>query len=361
MLQPSKTDKNTAIETLRGIAIILMVSGHVIGAKSTDGLKVSDDSAWRFFYYAFEYIRMPLFTVMSGYIYAYKPVYKFTSKGKFLLGKVNRLFIPLIVVSTLFYLIQHYTPGANYKNSLSDIRFIYFYPYAHFWFLQGMLIVFLIIVILEGLNLLRSFKYAMICLVISALIFILFPYKFNNFSVNKVPFLLTFFMLGLILKRFYDLVFSDWLIKVALAVFVGTFCYQLYLFNSDDNIRLNNLLAFCVGTTACILLIRLGWKNDKFIWLGGFSYGIYLFHILGSVASRVITVKLHIHNTTIQILAGVTIGVLFPVILQLVLGRVKILAVLLFGEKFSYNKPVRTIKENEVIIHQTPASGNAIV
>ncbi|TWR30910.1 acyltransferase [Mucilaginibacter pallidiroseus] len=361
MLNTGKANKNLAIETLRGVAIILMVSGHVIGAKATDGLKVADNSSWRFFYYAFEYIRMPLFTVMSGYIYAYKPVYKFPSNGKFILGKINRLLIPLIVVSTLFYLIQHFSPGTNAKTNLADIRFIYLYPYAHFWFLQGMLIVFLIIVILENFNLLKSFKYAMLCLVISALIYILLPYKFNNFSINKVPFLLTFFTLGLILKRFYDTVFKTGTVYVAVVIFICCYTYQLYLFNIADNVRINSLLAFLVGSSACILLIRLNWTNKKLIWLGGFSYGIYLFHILGAVASRVIMNKLHINNMVIQVSCGVAAGVLFPVALQLVLGRFKLLSTLLFGEKLKFGKPVISAKENDKLIHQEPSSGSAVV
>lgn len=361
MLQATKTDKNAAIETLRGAAIILMVSGHVIGAKSSDGLKVADESIWRFFYYAFEYIRMPLFTVISGYIYAYKPVYKFPSNKQFVLGKINRLFIPLIVVSTLFYLIQHFSPGTNYKNDLVNIQYIYLYPYAHFWFLQGMLIVFCIVLILENFKLLQSFKNTLLCVCIAALVFILLPYKFNNFSINKVPFLFTFFTLGLLFKRFYHIVFTTHVVKVAAAIFLCAFIFQLYSFNSQNSLRLDQFVAFGVGSTGCMLLIQLGWKNKQLTWLGGFSYGIYLFHILGAVAARVIMKKLHVHNMLVQVLAGVIAGVLFPIALQLTAGRIKILSVLLFGEKIRFNKLVITSKQNDEMIHQNPASGTTIV
>ncbi|AMR33473.1 hypothetical protein A0256_19630 [Mucilaginibacter sp. PAMC 26640] len=361
MSQNRKVEKNTAIETLRGVAIVLMVSGHVIGAKSTDGLKVADDSIWRFFYYTFEYIRMPLFTVISGYIYAYKPLSKFASNGQFVSGKLNRLLIPLIVVSTLFYVIQHFTPGVNYKNHLTDIRYIYLYPYAHFWFLQGMLVVFLIIMAFENLNLLSKFIPSIIWLSVFTVIFIAFPYKFNNFSVHKVPFLLTFFTLGLILKRFYTIIFHSWILKIAGLIFLCMFSYQLYIFNHPENIRLNNLLTFFVGSTACILLIGMVWKNDRFIWLGGFSYAIYLFHIFGSVASRVVMAKLSIHNKVVQIIFGIVIGIAFPIVLQLLLGRFKFFSVILFGEKIRANKAVLTAQENDKLIHQRPASGNAVV
>lgn len=331
----SQTNKNLSIETLRGIAIILMVLGHVIGSTSDNGLKVADDSIWRFSYYAFQYIRMPLFTVISGFVYAYKPVSRFTSNSKFISGKINRLLIPLVVVATLFYLLQYVTPGTNSKNDLNDIWRIYVYPYAHFWFLQGMMIVFLIITVLENFKVLDTFKSAMLCLVIAALIFIALPYKFNYFSLNRVPFLLTFFILGLSLKRFYESIFKRSLIKTAGLIFVVAIANQLYLFDVETDIRIANFLTFCVGSTACILMISLGFQNKKLIWLGDFSYSIYLFHILGAVTARVLLAKLSVHNMPLQVLMGLVAGVSFPVLLRLLCGSNKVLSVLLFGDKIS--------------------------
>ena len=60
--------KELSIETLRGLAIVLMVMGHVIGSKSNGGLQVSDDSWYRYFYLTLSPLRMPLFTVISGYV-----------------------------------------------------------------------------------------------------------------------------------------------------------------------------------------------------------------------------------------------------------------------------------------------------
>lgn len=51
--------KNLSVETLRGIAIILVVMGHVIGSKSSGGMRVGDDSIYRYLYCLLENIRMP--------------------------------------------------------------------------------------------------------------------------------------------------------------------------------------------------------------------------------------------------------------------------------------------------------------
>ena len=68
-----KLNKNLQVETLRGFAIVPVVMGHVIGSASDGGMKVSEDSFLRYLYFTFEYLRMPLFTVISGWVYALRP------------------------------------------------------------------------------------------------------------------------------------------------------------------------------------------------------------------------------------------------------------------------------------------------
>ncbi|AYL95243.1 acyltransferase family protein [Mucilaginibacter celer] len=343
----SQTKKNLSIETLRGVAIILMVLGHVIGSSSNNGLKVADDSVWRWSYYALQYIRMPLFTVISGFVYAYKPATRFNSNSTFLWGKVNRLLIPLVVVSSLFFFLQYITPGTNSKSELSEIWKIYLFPYAVFWFLQGMMIVFIIVTILENFNLLNRLSSALMCFIIAALIFVLLPFKLSFFSLTRVPFLLTFFLFGLLLKRFYDSVFKGAFIGIAAIIFLLAFGYQIFVFNTTVSRQLINLLTLCVGCSACILLIRLGFQNKKLTWLGDFSYAIYLFHIFGAVTGRILVGKLGINNLTVQIIVELAFGVSFPVMLRLLCGSNRTLTVLFFGDKIratAIAKPVSGLK-----------------
>ena len=69
-----QAEKDTTIETLRGAVIILVVIGHVIGSASDGGMKVSDDSILRYFYFTFiDPLQMPLFTIIAGSVYALRP------------------------------------------------------------------------------------------------------------------------------------------------------------------------------------------------------------------------------------------------------------------------------------------------
>ncbi|MDB5019136.1 MAG: acyltransferase [Pedobacter sp.] len=330
-----KTSKDLNIETLRGLAILLMVLGHVIGYSTEMGLKVKDDSDWRFSYYVLQYIRMPLFTVISGYVYAYKPLARFSSTSKFVTRKITRLLFPLVVVSTLFFIVQYITPGTNANVELGGIWRIYIFHYAHFWFLQGMMIVFLIIILLERYHILDSLKSALVCLALFAAIFLTDQPQSKFFSLNEVPFLLAFFTLGLTLKRFHDALFTKKTIVICAIIFSCAIAYQISLFGIPLSGFLNNSLTLLVGSSACILLINIGIESRKLIWLGNFSYGIYLFHVFGTAAARMILLKVHVTNNFIHVIGGMILGVGLPVILRLLVPQKSVFSLVFFGDKMA--------------------------
>src|SRR5688500_6001125 len=66
--------RDIPIETMRGIACVLLVAFHVIGDSATAGIHVADDSGFRYFANSFQYVRMPLFSFISGVVYAWRPV-----------------------------------------------------------------------------------------------------------------------------------------------------------------------------------------------------------------------------------------------------------------------------------------------
>lgn len=92
---------NRHIETLRGLACFLRVRYHVLGPFPSSGLRVADGLV-RWFNDGLAYLPMPLFTVLSGLVYGLRPFATGDSSQAFLLGKVRRLLIPMLVVGTAF-------------------------------------------------------------------------------------------------------------------------------------------------------------------------------------------------------------------------------------------------------------------
>lgn len=138
---PVRPAKDPNIETLRGLAILLVVAGHVIGIDATGGMKVADDSLWRYLYASLQYVRMPLFTAISGWVYALHPVAAHEA-GTFMFKKARRLLLPMICVGTLYFLIQYITPGTNRTGELAEIWKIYLLPYTVYWYLPALFLIF---------------------------------------------------------------------------------------------------------------------------------------------------------------------------------------------------------------------------
>ena len=72
-------EKNLSIETLRGIAILLVVVGHVIGSGPGGGMKIDFPHPLRYLYVWIDYIQMPLFTAIAGWKFC--PEESFASAG----------------------------------------------------------------------------------------------------------------------------------------------------------------------------------------------------------------------------------------------------------------------------------------
>ena len=329
--------KEESIETLRGIAIILMVAGHVIGDSPSTGLKVEGDSLWRYFYYSFEYLRMPLFTAISGFVYALKPVKK-DSALRFFRGKSRRILIPFISVATVQYIMNAYVPNVNNPTDMLKIWRIYIFGYGQFWFLQALFQVFLVIIFLEIFSITTNFKGWLISFLISVLLLIFVkPYvTYDIFSFTKFLYLLPFFILGIGLYRFKDILFKkEVVIFVAIILVSGVIVQQLKWFEIlPYNSGRSGFVGVFVGIAGIYIIFKVRGINRYLADLGYYAYGIYLFHVFSTAGSRIVSKLIGIENNGLLFLIGLFFGLGFPIILEkYLLLRVPILKRLFLGLK----------------------------
>lgn len=325
-------EKDLSIETLRGFAIVFMVAGHIIGGNLT-GMKVAENSIWRYFYFTFEYLRMPFFTVISGYVYSLWPAGN-SNIFKFLKGKSRRVLLPLVTVGTVHFLIQHFVPGTNTKLPLSDIWKIYIFPYEHFWFLQSIFLIFVVIGIIDQLKQMESFRNWLIIFIAVILIRQFTPpLESDLFSFNRFLNLLPFFILGCGIERFKEFFTAKSLITASVIVFIICMTLQQYTWFAGITLDLSEekvlgIIEACAGITF-VFFIR---KDIPFMSrIGYYAFGIYLFHVLGTAGSRIILMKLGIDQRFILFTFGLIFGVGIPILIELIMDRVWILRRLFFG------------------------------
>ena len=286
---------------------------------------------------------MPLFTAISGYVYALRPLNSGSDLPRFYHGKFKRIGIPLLTVSTLFFVLQMVVPNTNDKPQLSEIFSIYLFSYAHFWFLQSIFCIFVVIALLEKagwLLTLRSYGLVFAVALAASFAWERFP---NMFSLDRAIQLFPFFLLGLGLYRFSErLITRRNVMTMAVALAILTGIDQAYLFalveldESDQAV-----VGTALGLAAISLLIARRFYFKPLAWLGYFSFEIYLFHVFGTAGARIGLNKLQVHDLWLVFTVSMAMGLLLPVAFKVVLERISalhFLSVAFFGAKTRVNR-----------------------
>lgn len=331
--------QDNSVQTLRGFAIILVVMGHVIGYKGDEGMKVVDDSFWRHLYYSLEYFRMPLFTVISGWVYTLRPVTKETVI-KFINGKARRLLVPLLAVGLLYFITRLITPGTNRAISIEDIWKIYVYQYDLYWYLPSLFWVFIIISFIEYNQLMNKFSGWLIALIISVI-----TLGLRNTYLVEIPnylgligmfYLLPFFIVGIGIGRFHNIFSNKIFVSIMTLLFIGGIAIQQLQWYDIIDLGFHGKsspLGLLVGMTGTIVLFRIHLVIRWLIYVGGFSYGIYLFHVFGAAGSRIFLNKFGITNDILIFTISLTSGIIVPILLEMIFVKNKYLKFLFLGRK----------------------------
>lgn len=357
--------RDPAIEALRGIAVILMVAGHVIGGGNPNfGLHVARASIWDYSYFALVDIRMPLFTLISGYVYAMLPVANRQAYPRLVKAKSRRLLLPLITISTLLYTAKRLIPGVNSDDHHIAFWQIYFFQFEYLWFLQSIFLIFLVVGILDSFGLLGSRAHWSIATAVAAVVFVVVhvPADVDVFTLSGALRLLPFFLLGYGLRRHGVLDLRGASAALLALVFAGAFALRLLaVFGAyRPGEMANKAISVAVGVGALVLIYSArNMLNTRLLaWIGGFSFGIYLLHVFATAGSRVILVHLGVHSVLALFIVGVLLGVAAPIVFQLLFGDVWFVRTCMLGERAKKREPdLRVHPADKVDKVPAPADG----
>ncbi len=324
--------RNRQFDTLRGFACVLLVFYHVVGNTPSSGLRI-DEGALRWFNDALAYLRMPLFTVLSGLVYGFRPI---SGNGqKFLLSKARRLLVPMLVVGTTFALLQETVPGTN--TAAQNWSQLHLKPVAHFWFVESLFWVFIGVWLLEYFNCIhQTLKFLMVY--VCAIFLYLFVAGTPWLSIEGSIYLLPFFLAGVALTRFSwrERLSQPWL----QAIFLSTALLAVILTGwPTTHVKLRTLWGLLAGLTFCGFLIslRLSWQ-----WLAGigrYSYAIYLFHVFFTAAARIALNKAGVTAIPAHVAFGLLFGLGMPVLVDILASHNRWSALLLLGKSLKVRAP----------------------
>ncbi len=324
--------KDQSIETLRGFAILLVVAGYIITQDITRASHTGmAASALRFFYYLFTPIRMPLFTVISAYLYAATPA---TQEGfrRLVQGKASRIFVPFLVVSTIQYIVFSLLPMQNHPP-LQDLYRVYIWPHEQLWFLYSIFEIFILIGVMDALNLLNTpLKWSVwLTLSLASSLLITPPHAFSLFGVN---YLMPFFLMGYGIRRFSKQLFLKKAIIAygTVAFFSGLLWVALFLKPFLPE-KAHHMVGLLVSFSAVPLLIYFRPENGVLARIGYFAFGIHILNRMVVSGLRAVFENNHLHNTIVQFTAYVVCGVLISIIIQQFLEKFTLTRRLVLGLK----------------------------
>jgi len=331
--------KDNSVQSLRGLAIILIVMAHVIGYTSKEVMKAADHSFLRYLYYTFEYFRLPLFSVISGWAYSLRPISKDTW-ASFLTNKTRRLILPMIFVGLLYFFARLFAPGINRPVDIDDLWKIFVFKYDLYWFLPSLFWVFIMICLVEVQGWIKKFNGWLLFLIISLSILSISHFYLtsipNYFGVMGSFYLLPFFIVGIGIERFRNFLFHKTFLWVIAFIFpIGILLQQLFWFGFIDFPFQGKAspLGLLVGISGAILLFKIHFISKWLVYIGGYSYTIFLFHAFGTAGSRIILTGFGLTNQTILFSVSLIVGLILPILIDTVIDRYKITRLLLLGKK----------------------------
>lgn len=331
----SATKESLRLQSLRGLACLLLVAFHVIGSKATSGMKVPDDSFYRYFADMLLHVRMPLFAFLSGFVYAYRPVAR-GAEAMFARKKFVRLWLPMVTASTLYFFFMLAVPDAQGQMGLSSIWRIYFFPYVHFWFLQAMILIFATVALLERFGALGDLRRYGVVLLVALVLNLTNPLDPDFFfGLQHAFYLLPFFLLGLGANRYRVAFLESPVVWTCTVVFIVTMALhaQAVLTPTAALAARGSLLATAISCSGVLTLLYWFPYARPLERLGKFSFSVYLYHALFAAAARKALQLAGVSSNEILFVGCMLAGLLGPVVVEQIASRIPIAKQLMLGQR----------------------------
>lgn len=317
--------------SVRGFACLLVVALHVIGIDSATGLHLPMTSGWHYAMTSIEFLRMPLFTALSGYLYAgnrvTKPMFK-----RFWLGKLRRIALPLVCLTGIVWALRR----AVYHSTMPISEALLF-GYEHLWYLQALLIIFAVMSVWDVFC--RPSVSALFLVGFSAIMVAQSTSITPIFSLGGAVYLAPYFLFGIVLRERNELLRDRKLGLLAFGLMSIVLTTQQFGLNGLGNgVTVMQLPAALAGMASVFFLLQRVPPSAALASVGRYSYTIYLWHVLGAAAARNASITSGITNTVVLFIIIFAAAIFSPIVLYYIARRIPLVSECFTGERFIHRR-----------------------
>jgi peptidoglycan/LPS O-acetylase OafA/YrhL len=280
-------------------------------------------SPWHYLMNSFDFLRMPLFTVVSGYVYARHRATA-GSLRTFLSKKALRLGAPLLFLTAVMIELRRFA----YRDPTTFFQALFFH-YQHLWFLQALLLIFLAIAVSDSFARMNTTG-----LVLAGFGAVMVSRSFpvtSLFSLNGAFYLAPFFLFGVILRTEPALLRSASSLRASFSIVAVVLLVQQAGMHGEANpLDRYSLPAALCGCAAAYGLFVICPRVAMLETIGTYSYTIYLWHSISSAALRPFAEQLGLAGEA-EFLLLLATGIALPIAIHKAVEQVPVLCTLAAG------------------------------
>ena len=293
------------IDFLRGFVIFLVVFGHVnLGLIGYEVFEIYKKGLTEL-YYLFHSFRMPLFFMVSGFLYASKINNNVADLIKSLKKKAIAWGIPYIVFSVLFWWIKYFMGDkVNTILTWKDLYLIPIQPIEHFWFLY---VLFLIYCLVETLDYVFKNNFIVFTVII-CLAIISWRFHSGVFIIDTTLNMVIYFYIAKLLRGHINFINN----KIFIAIGVLTFIVLRGIdFESTYHAEIRIIIAISISLPIIAICSLLKTENAFFKYftvVGKNTLPIYILHPPIASAVRMFLFKVSIDNIILHLVIGTLVA-----------------------------------------------------
>ncbi|AGH51205.1 acyltransferase 3 [Sphingomonas sp. MM-1] len=315
MIAAGSLSDRERINSVRGLACLLLVAFHSV-TSATEAMGHGDRTLSLIAEQAFLSIRMPLFSMIAGCIYAMHPVAP-GGYARFVRKKGWRILVPCIFTTIILILAKNML-GRRAPCDTDCMLGHLVLPYEHLWFLPAIFCVFVAAAALDVLFPQQRRRATLIALAATCLLFFSPLRQIQAYAIGNAFYLAPFFFGGAAIYLFRDEITPrmargwPWLLAATIIVYAINFTLMARGMSSGRD----SLAALALGLLACGGLLIFFPRIRLLARIGVYSFTIYLYHfVFLSLANRV---GFDLFSVTA---IGIVLGLAGPILVEVAMMR----------------------------------------